>query len=152
MSATTATPPSSRRRASVDGGTTSVRLPTPMPPRLLITANAGHFNGYRTRLWKVEPAKLTNRTGLKVRAQLDHGYYPIGIKVADKQLAAVPLTKHASTVTGTTPSRQRQLPKQACYLLPGLKDPGSNNYWSWIGCHRMVANHSSQVRYAPLKR
>jgi transposase len=119
----------------------------PDATRLLITADAGGSNGYRTRLWKVELAKLaartgieitvchfppgtskfnkiehrlfsaismnwrgrplttlqvivdliaatTTRTGLKVRAQLDQGYYPIGIKVTDKQVAAVPLIKH----------------------------------------------------------
>jgi transposase len=115
--------------------------------RLLITADAGGSNGYRTRLWKVELAKLaaeagieitvchfppgtskwnkiehrlfsaismnwrgrpltshqviveliantTSRTGLKVRARLDQGYYPTGIKVTDKELAAVPLARH----------------------------------------------------------
>lgn len=36
----------------------------------------------------------TNRKGLKVKAQLDEGHYPTGIKITDKQLAAVPLTKH----------------------------------------------------------
>lgn len=119
----------------------------PNATRLLITADAGGSNGYRTRLWKVELAKLaartgieitvchfppgtskfnkiehrlfsaismnwrgrpltshqvivdliaatTTRTGLKVRAQLDQGYYPVGIKVTDKQVAAVPLTRH----------------------------------------------------------
>lgn len=39
-------------------------------------------------------AATTTRTGLKVRARLDQGHYPIGIKVTDKQVAAVPLTKH----------------------------------------------------------
>ncbi len=119
----------------------------PHATRLLITADAGGSNGYRTRLWKVELAKLaaeagieitvchfppgtskwnkvehrlfsaismnwrgrpltshqvmveliaatTTTTGLKVRAQLDQGYYPTGIKVTDKQLAAVPLRRH----------------------------------------------------------
>ena len=119
----------------------------PNATRLLITADAGGSNGYRTRLWKVELAKLakeagieitvchfppgtskwnkiehrlfsaismnwrgqplvthqvvvdfiagtTNKGGLKVRAQLDQGYYPIGIKVTDKELAGVPITKH----------------------------------------------------------
>ena len=119
----------------------------PDATQLLITADAGGSNGYRTRLWKVELAKLaartgiditvchfppgtskfnkiehrlfsaismnwrgrpltshevivnliaatTTRTGLKVRAQLDQGYYPTGIKITDKQLTAVPLTKH----------------------------------------------------------
>ena len=119
----------------------------PHATRLLITADAGGSNGYRTRLWKLELAKLaaeagieitvchfppgtskwnkvehrlfsaismnwrgrpltshqvmveliaatTTTTGLKVRAQLDQGYYPTGIKVTDKQLAAVPLKRH----------------------------------------------------------
>ena len=119
----------------------------PHASRLLITADAGGSNGYRTRLWKLELAKLaaeagieitvchfppgtskwnkvehrlfsaismnwrgrpltshqvmvdliaatTTTTGLKVRAQLDQGYYPTGIKVTDKQLAAVPLRRH----------------------------------------------------------
>ena len=39
-------------------------------------------------------ANTTTRTGLKVRAQLDEGYYPTGVKVTDKQLAAVPITRH----------------------------------------------------------
>lgn len=120
----------------------------PNATRLLITADAGGSNGYRTRLWKVELAKLaaeagieitvchfppgtskwnkvehrlfsaismnwrgrpltshqvmveliaatSTTTGLKVRAQLDQGYYPTGIKITDNQLAAVPLTRHA---------------------------------------------------------
>jgi transposase len=119
----------------------------PDATRLLITADAGGSNGYRTRLWKTELATLaartglaitvchfppgtskwnkiehrlfsaistnwrgrpltshevvveliantTTRTGLKVRAQLDRGYYLKGIKVTDKQLAAVPLKPH----------------------------------------------------------
>jgi transposase len=39
-------------------------------------------------------ANTTSRTGLKVRARLDEGYYPTGVKVSDKELAAVPITKH----------------------------------------------------------
>jgi Rhodopirellula transposase DDE domain len=34
------------------------------------------------------------RTGLRVRAELDHGRYPLGVKVSDKQLAAVPIRRH----------------------------------------------------------
>ncbi len=33
----------------------------------------------------------TTTTGLRVRAERDHGYYPIGTKVTDAQLAAVNL-------------------------------------------------------------
>ncbi|MCA1707853.1 MAG: ISAzo13 family transposase, partial [Actinobacteria bacterium] len=36
----------------------------------------------------------TNKKGLKVRAHLDTGYYPTGVKVTKTELAAVPLTKH----------------------------------------------------------
>jgi len=36
----------------------------------------------------------TNKKGLKVRAVLDTGYYPTGVKVTNAELAAVPLTKH----------------------------------------------------------
>jgi len=36
----------------------------------------------------------TTTTGLKVRAQLDQGYYQSRIKVNDKDLGAVPLTCH----------------------------------------------------------
>jgi transposase len=40
-------------------------------------------------------ANTTTRSGLKVRAQLDQGYYPTGTKVTDKELAAVPIEKHS---------------------------------------------------------
>jgi len=119
----------------------------PVATRLLITADAGGSNGYRSRLWKTELAKLaadcgieitvchyppgtskwnriehrlfsaismnwrgrplishevvvdliaatSTRTGLKVRAEFDQGRYERGIKITDKQLAAVPLTRH----------------------------------------------------------
>ncbi len=39
-------------------------------------------------------ANTTTRKGLKVEAELDHRHYPTGVKVTDKQLAAVPLTPH----------------------------------------------------------
>ena len=40
-------------------------------------------------------AGTTTRTGLKVHAERDHGYYPTGIKISPTQLAAIPLTGHA---------------------------------------------------------
>jgi hypothetical protein len=120
----------------------------PDPARLLVTADAGGSNSYRSRLWKVELGKLaaetglaitvchfppgtskwnriehrlfsqismnwrgrplvshevvveligatTTRTGLRVRAELDRGRYPTGVKVTDAELAAVPLIRHA---------------------------------------------------------
>ena len=36
----------------------------------------------------------TTRTGLRVQAELDRGVYPLGVKVSDAALAAVPLTQH----------------------------------------------------------
>jgi transposase len=39
-------------------------------------------------------AATTTRTGLKVQADLDTGYYPLGQKVTDAELAAVPLEPH----------------------------------------------------------
>src|SRR5512132_3590337 len=36
----------------------------------------------------------TTHTGLRVRAELDRGRYPLGVKVRDQQLAAVPLARH----------------------------------------------------------
>src|SRR6266536_1801620 len=137
----------------------------PQAERLLITADAGGSNSYRSRLWKVELGRLaadtglqitvchfppgtskwnriehrlfshismnwrgrpltshetvvdligatTTRTGLKVRAELDRGSYPTGVKVADKDLAAVPLQRHDwhgdwnYTVTMTRPTAE----------------------------------------------
>ncbi len=119
----------------------------PDATRLLITADAGGSNGYRTRAWKAGLAALaaetglditvchfppgtskwnriehrlfshismnwrgrpltshevivetiaatTTRTGLTVRAQLDTGSYPAGIKISDQQMAALPITRH----------------------------------------------------------
>jgi hypothetical protein len=36
----------------------------------------------------------TTHTGLPVRAELDRGRYPLGVKVGDKELATVPLRRH----------------------------------------------------------
>ena len=119
----------------------------PQARRLLVTADAGGSNGYRTRAWKAELAALagqagleitcchfppgtskwnaiehrlfscismnwrgrpltsheviintiratTTRTGLQVRAGLDPGSYPAGVKISDKQMAALAITRH----------------------------------------------------------
>jgi len=42
-----------------------------------------------------------------VRAELDKNKYPKGVKTSDAQLAAINLTRTASTETGTTPSRHK---------------------------------------------
>ena len=119
----------------------------PLARRLLITADAGGSNGYRTRAWKAGLAALavetgleitcchlppgtskwnkiehrlfsaitmnwrgrpltshevivqtiaatTTRTGLRVRAELDPGRYPKGVKVSDAQMDALPISRH----------------------------------------------------------
>lgn len=115
--------------------------------RLLITADAGGSNGYRTRAWKAELAALaldtgltvtvchfppgtskwnkvehrlfshitmnwagrpltghevilssiaatTTRTGLTVTTELDTASYETGVRVSDKQMAALPIDRH----------------------------------------------------------
>ena len=119
----------------------------PLARRLLITADAGGSNGYRTRAWKAELAALavetgleitvchfppgtskwnkvehrlfshitmnwrgrpltshevivntiaatTTATGLRVRAELDTSAYDTGIKISDRQMDALPLSRH----------------------------------------------------------
>jgi hypothetical protein len=119
----------------------------PHARQLLITADAGGSNSYRTRAWKAELAAFaletgiavtvchfppgtskwnkiehrlfshitmnwrgrpltshdvivstigatTTRAGLTVRAELDPGSYPEGVKVSDDQMAALPLDRH----------------------------------------------------------
>jgi hypothetical protein len=39
-------------------------------------------------------AATTTQTGLAVHAELDQESYPLGVKVSDQQLAAVPLARH----------------------------------------------------------
>ncbi len=119
----------------------------PTADRLLVCADAGGSNSYRTRLWKVEMAGFaaetgmtvtvchfppgtsrwnrivhrlfsmitmnwrgrplvshevvveliaatTSTTGLSVRAELDRGEYPKGLKISDAQLAAAGVRPH----------------------------------------------------------
>jgi hypothetical protein len=119
----------------------------PDAQRLMITADAGGSNAYRSRMFKAELAKLaasigliitvchmppgtskwnkiehrlfafismnwrgkplttyrtvveliaatTTQTGLKVQADLDQGYYPIGQKISDRDFNALPVTRH----------------------------------------------------------
>jgi hypothetical protein len=123
------------------------RVRYPDATRLMISADAGGSNSYRSRAFKAELAKLaatigllitvchmppgtskwnkiehrlfsfistnwrgkplttyrviveliaatTTRSGLRVEADLDTGYYPTGQKVTDKQLAALPIHRH----------------------------------------------------------
>jgi hypothetical protein len=119
----------------------------PEADRLMITADAGGSNAYRSRMFKAELAKLaasiglvitvchmppgtskwnkiehrlfsfismnwrgrplttyrtvveliaatTTRSGLKVQADLDEGYYPIGETISDRDFNALPITRH----------------------------------------------------------
>ncbi|WP_328842767.1 ISAzo13 family transposase [Streptomyces sp. NBC_00258] len=119
----------------------------PQAKRLLVTADAGGSNGYRTRAWKAELAALaletgmnitvchfppgtskwnriehrlfahitmnwrgrpltshdvivqsiaatTTRTGLSVHAELDTTAYETGIRIGDRQMDALPLSRH----------------------------------------------------------
>jgi hypothetical protein len=119
----------------------------PDATRLLITADAGGSNGYRSRMFKAELATLaatiglvitvchmppgtskwnkiehrlfsfismnwrgkplttyrtvveliaatTTKTGLRVQADLDEGYYPTGEKISDRDFNALPITRH----------------------------------------------------------
>ena len=121
---------------------TAGRTAHPQANRLLITADGGGSNGYRTRLWKTELAALatetaleitvchlppgtskwnkvehklfshismnwrgrplssheiivnsiaatTTKTGLTVRAELDTGEYPTGVRIPDREMASL---------------------------------------------------------------
>ena len=60
------TPPRSRWSRSAAGGTPAAAASYPAARRLLITADAGGSNGYRTRAWKAGLAALAAETGLEI--------------------------------------------------------------------------------------
>ena len=64
--APTTTPPRSPSRRSAAGGNPAGPTCYPQATRLLITADGGGSNGYRTRLWKTELAALAADTGLQI--------------------------------------------------------------------------------------
>ena len=39
-------------------------------------------------------AATTTRAGLKVQADLDEGYYPLGEKISDRDFNDLPITRH----------------------------------------------------------
>ena len=87
-------------------------------------------------------AATTTRTGLTVRAGLDPGSYPDGIKVSDQQMAALPIDRHdwhgdwnytlrpeppAPPPPPQAPAREPERPDWAHPALTGL-DPGDWNH------------------------
>ena len=49
-------------------------------------------------------ANTTTQAGLKIRAELDRGIYPVGVKVTDAELGELNLKRPSSMATGTTRS------------------------------------------------
>jgi hypothetical protein len=49
----------------------------------------------------------STQAGLRGRAELDRGRYPLGVKVGDQELAALPLVRHEFTASGPTPCTRR---------------------------------------------
>jgi len=164
----------------------------PQARRLLVTADAGGSNGYRTRAWKTGLAALaeqtgleitcchfppgtskwnkiehrlfshitmnwrgrpltshdvvinsiaatTTRTGLTVRARLDDGTYPTGVKISNAQMAALPVSRHpfhgdwnytlhpasrhaTATVAGNQPGHREPALPELTGLAPGQMD------------------------------
>ena len=50
------------------------------------------LESYRTIVELI--AATTTKKGLRIRAERDEGYYETGVKISDKELAALPLTRH----------------------------------------------------------
>ena len=72
-------------------------------------------------------AATTTHSGLRVRAELDQGSYPLGVKVTDRELAAVPLRATTGTGSGTTPSSpppHSHARNQACRAETPKQRPG----------------------------
>ena len=57
----------------------------------------------------VDLTATSTKTGLKVRAQIDSNLYPSGLKVSDKQVAALHIERDAFMENGTTRSCRRYL-------------------------------------------
>jgi len=55
-------------------------------------------------------AATTTRTGLRVRAELDTGAYDTGARVSDRQMEALPLTRHDLRIPSESVHRFRSIP------------------------------------------
>jgi transposase len=156
--------------------------------RLLITADAGGSNGYRTRAWKAGLAALavqtgleitvchfppgtskwnkiehrlfshitmnwrgrplishevivnsiaatTTRTGLRVHAELDTAAYPTGVTVSDRQMEALPLTRHTWHGDWNYTLRPQEYPHLGAPSPPPFDQMGPGRAWL---CHPAV--------------
>jgi hypothetical protein len=83
------TPRPSRWSRSARWRKAAGRSDYPAARRLLITADAGGSNGYRTRAWKAELAALAVETGLEVIVC----HFPPGPGLLFVPMSQVPLTK-----------------------------------------------------------
>jgi hypothetical protein len=66
-------------------------------------------------------AAARTRSGLRVHAELDQGRYPLGVRVSDRELAAVPLQHHdwhGEWTTPCSPTPHNRTGKQPCRAGP----------------------------------
>ncbi|MER6832357.1 ISAzo13 family transposase [Streptosporangium sp. NPDC000563] len=154
----------------------------PRSRRLLITADAGGSNGYRTRAWKFELAALavetglevtvchfppgtskwnriehrlfshitmnwrgrpltshevivnsiaatTTRTGLTVRAELDAAVYETGLRISDRQLNALPLSRHDWHGDWNYTLRPQEHRRDGVLPIPPQNEAGPGRDW-----------------------
>jgi hypothetical protein len=186
----------------------------PAARRLLITADAGGSNGYRTRAWKAGLAALaaetgleitcchfppgtskwnkvehrlfshitmnwrgrpltshnvvinsiaatTTRAGLTVRALLDDGSYPTGVKISNAQMAALPISRHpfhgdwnytlhpaAGHTAGPTASNEQEHRPAALPELTGLATAEMDELIARLAALRQ-AQRADRVRTHP---
>jgi hypothetical protein len=179
----------------------------PNATRLLITADAGGSNGYRTRAWKTELAAFaaetglrvtvchlppgtskwnkiehrlfshitmnwrgrpltshavivntiaatTTRTGLTVHSELDTGAYPTGVTISNKQMTALPITRHdfhgdwnytlrPEQVTPTNPTPTPPPPDHTWLFHPALTGL-SPTAWDQLITRLTLLRHAQQ--------
>jgi hypothetical protein len=79
--------------------------PTPAPTHRISPQIEHRLFSHISTNWRGRPlvshqviveliAATRTRSGLRVQAELDRGSYPLGVKLSDRELAAVPLRRH----------------------------------------------------------
>lgn len=90
-------PPALPSKLSGAGGTPWAAPRFPKATKLLITADAGGSNGYRLRLWKLEPSKFAKETGLEITVC----HYPPGTskwnRIEHKMFSFISMNWRAAT-------------------------------------------------------